>query len=98
MRHADVNESGQEGARGQYHAARAEVNAELRGDAAYPRRTVAIVEQKIVDRLLEQREAGLIFEAAANRGTVQHAVCLCTRRTHRRALAGVENTKLNAGF
>ncbi len=46
------------------------------------------LDDQVVDRLLEERQVGLVLEAAADRGLVEDAVGLRARRAHGRALAG----------
>ena len=79
---------------GQDHCPSPKANAHLRYS---PHHTVAL-KHEVVHRLLKQPEPGLVFQAAANGGLVQHAVGLGPGRTHCGALAGVENPELDAAL
>ena len=57
-----------------------------------------VVDREVVDRLLKERQVGLVLEAAADRGLVEHPVRLRARRPHGRPLARIESTKLDPGF
>jgi alkyl hydroperoxide reductase subunit AhpC len=94
VRQADVNQPVEESAGGQDDGARSKAHPELghhAGDAI-------AVEHQVVTGLREERQIRLVLEAAANRLPIQHAICLRTRRAHRRALARIENAELDAGF
>ena len=73
---------------------RLEHDADL-GDGADD--TIA-VQQEILDGLLENAEVRLVFEAAADRLAVEHAVGLRPRRAHSGPLARVEDAKLDPRF
>lgn len=77
---------------GEHHGARTKGNAHLRDGADH---AVAFHHQ-VIDGLLEQAQVRLVLQAAADRGLVQHAVGLRAGRAHRRALARIENAKLDA--
>ena len=53
---------------------------------------------QIVDRLLEERQIRLVFQAAADRLLVEHAVGLGPRRAHRRPLARIQHPELDPGL
>ena len=53
------------------------------------------LDHQIIDRLLEQPEIRLVFQAAADGSAIQHAIGLRTRGTHGRPFAGVEDTELD---
>jgi len=91
---AYVHQPGQKRAGGQHHRAAAEHDAELGLDAD----DAIAVEQQVVNRLLENREIGLVFEALADCRLVQHSIGLRTGGAYRRTLGGIEGAKLDAGF
>src|SRR5439155_26456539 len=94
----DVNEPRKKRPGGQHDCARVKLEPDLGDDANYAWRPMAFVDEEIVDRLLEQPQIGCRLEAAANSFFVEHPVGLRPRRAHRGTLAGVQDTKLNAGF
>ena len=55
-------------------------------------------QNQVVHRLLEQPQAGLIFQPPPHRGPVQHAVGLSPRGSHRRPFARIQDAELNAGL
>ncbi len=89
-----MDQAVQERSRGQHHGRAAKADARLRDRTANP----AALEQKIVNGLLEQPQVRLVFEPAANRVAIQHAIGLRTRRAHCGALRTIQDSKLNAGF
>ena len=54
--------------------------------------------EKVIHRLLEQRQMRLVLQHAAYRCLVQHAVGLGAGGAHGRAFAGIEDTKLDAAL
>ena len=93
---ADVDQSRQERAGGQHHGVRLERHAHLRDHAGHRRACSGVDHREVIDRLLEQREVGLVLEPPTDRGSIESAVRLGTRRSHRRALARVECAELDA--
>jgi hypothetical protein len=88
-----VNASAEEGAGGQHHGARHELEAHLRhhpGDAR-------AVDHQIVHRLLENAEVRQFAEQRAHCLLVQHPVGLGAGGAHRRPFARIQHAKLNAG-
>ena len=79
-------------------ASRVEPDAELGDDAGDAGVGAVAIEGQVVDRLLEQREVGMVFEAGADRLLVEQPVGLRARRAHRRALAGIQYAELDAGL
>ncbi len=55
-------------------------------------------EHQIVDRLLEQRQIGLVFQAGPDRLPVKDAVGLSAGRAYRRSLARVQDAELDPGL
>jgi hypothetical protein len=55
------------------------------------------VQGQIVDRLLENRKAGLRFQVAPDRGLVQRAIRLAAGRAHCRTFRRVQRAPLDAG-
>ena len=82
----------QKGPCGQHHGFGAKAQTDLRHRAHHP----VTFDQQVVYRLLEDGQVRLVFQHAPDRGFVEHTVCLGPRGAHGRALAGVENAKLNA--
>ena len=93
VRQPDVNLAAEERADGQHDRARAELDAGLRDDAAH----LLAFDEQIGDFLLEQREVRLVLQHRADRLLVQDAIGLRARRAHRRTLARIEGTELDAG-
>jgi hypothetical protein len=56
------------------------------------------VQDQVVTGLRENRQVGLVFQAAANRLPIQYTIGLRARRAHRRSLARIENPELDARF
>jgi len=84
----------QKGAGRQHHRAASELDTNLRDGPNHP---VALHHQ-VINRLLEQPQVGLVLEHPANGGLVQNTVGLGPRGTHGRALARVEDAKLDAAL
>ena len=78
----------------QHHGAGHKPNAKL-GDRPY---NPVSFEQKVIYRLLEKPEIGLIFKALPNRRPVQHPVGLSACGPNCRALGRVQDSKLDSGF
>ena len=91
---ADMDQARQERAGRQHHRVRMEGQADLGHDPDHP----VAVQQQVVDRLLEQRQVRLVFEARPDRLLVENAVGLRAGRADRRPLAGIEDAELDAGF
>ena len=89
-----MHEAVQERTRGQNDRPAEEPDAQLRGRADDP---VAFHDQ-VIDGLLEDRQVGLILEAATDRLPIEHPVCLRARGTHSRSLARVQDAELDAGL
>jgi hypothetical protein len=89
-----VDQPVEEGAGGEHHGGRFEAQADLGDDAGDP----VADHGEVVHGLLEQPQVGLVLEAAADRGLVEHPVGLGAGGTHGRALAGVEDAELDAAF
>ena len=68
---------------------------ESQADGGHGADDAVALDDQVVDRLLEEPQVGLVFEAAADGGAVQHAVGLGARGAHRRALARVEGAELD---
>ena len=79
---------------GEHHARRIKFKPHLRDDALDG---TAVFDQ-IDHRLLEYRQAGLIFQFSADRHAIELTVGLSARRAYRRALAPIENPELDAGL
>ncbi len=94
----DVNQPRQERSRRQDDRIGFEAQPDLRDHARHARRGAGIVEREIVDRLLEQREVRLAFEARPDGLTIEHAVRLRAGGAHRRSLARVEGAELDASL
>jgi len=82
----------EKGARREHHGAPAKAYAHLRHRADH----AIAFEHQVIDGLLEQPQVRLVFETAAYRCLVEHAVGLRARGTHGRALARIEDAKLYA--
>ena len=89
----NVNLAVEEGTYGQYHVRCEEAQSHLRNHAFDG---IALFDQ-IDHGLLKYRQARPVFQHFANRDSIQLAIGLGTRRTHRRALAPVQNSKLDTG-
>ncbi len=87
----DMNPPVEEGPGRQDHSLRTEANAHLRDDT----RRAAAFQQDVVHRLLEQPQVVLVLQPAPDRPPVQHPVGLGARGAHRRALAAVQDPKLD---
>ncbi len=74
--------------------ARLEANAELGHDAADP----VSLQRQVIHRLLEQGQIGLVFQTSADRLPVEHTIGLGPGGAHRRALARIEDAKLDPGL
>ena len=87
-----MHQTGKEGAGGQHHRAPAEHDAEL----GFHADDAVAIEQQVVDRLLEQREIGLVFQPLPDRRLVQHPVGLRAGGAYRRPLGGIQGAELDA--
>ena len=74
----DMNFTVQEGAHGQHHGFRAELEAHL-GHGAHD---AIVLNDKIFNRLLEDHQVRLVLQRGTHSLTVKHAVCLSSGRTH----------------
>ena len=83
----------QESARGEHDGLGPELDAQLRDDTHH---TVTF-QQKVVHRLLEEGQIGLILQRLPNGLAIQDTVCLGARGPNRGALAGIENPELDTG-
>jgi hypothetical protein len=90
---ADVDAPGQESAGGQHHGAGVEAQPGLGQHATL----LARLDDQVIHGLLEQRQVGLGFDPAANRGLVQGTIRLGPRRPHGRPFRCVERAPLDAG-
>ena len=90
----DVNLAVEEGACGQHHGRGQKADAELRHRAAH----LVALDDQVVASFGENGQIGLIFESTANGLLVQHAIGLGARGAHRRALRGIQDAELDAGF
>ena len=77
---------------GENHGTRTEADTKLGHHTA----DAIAFQHQIVHRLLKQGEVRLVFQAAANRFTVEHAVGLRTGGAHCRPLARIQYTKLDS--
>jgi hypothetical protein len=91
---ADVDLPVEESTGGQHHGAGQELQADL-GDGAD--HAVALHHQ-VVDRLLEQPQVRLVFQARTDRLLVQDTVGLGAGGAHGRALGRVQDAELDAGL
>ena len=90
---SDQDAAAQERADGQHDRAALEALAAGGDDAGY----VIALDNKILDRLFEDRKPGLRLEDRTDRGPVKFAVGLRAGRAYGRALAGVQRPGLDAG-
>ena len=90
--HADVDQAIEEGAGGEHHRRALEADAGLRHHAGHAIATY----RDVIDRLLEQRQIGLVLQPPPHRRLVQHAVGLRPRGAHRRPFRGIEDAELDA--
>ena len=81
----------EEGADGEHHGARAELDARDRDHAAH----AFALDDEIAAFLLEEREVRLVLERAADERLVELAIRLHARRAHRRTLAGIQRARLD---
>jgi hypothetical protein len=91
---ADMDQAGEESAGGEDNRAGVEAHPELRhytGDAI-------AFEQDVVNSRLEERQAGLVFEALADRLAIQRAVRLSPRRTYGGPFGQIQRAELDPGF
>jgi len=94
IRQTHVNPAVEEGASREDHGSCSKAHAQpghYTGD-------VVAFEHQVSTCLREDHQIWLVFEATADRLPVQHAICLRTRRAHRRTLARIENPELDAGL
>ena len=94
IRQSDVDQAAEKSASSQNHRPRVEADAELRDDAG----NAIATNEKIIDRLLEQGQVGLVLQAPPDRRLVENAVGLSPGRPYRRPLARIQDTELDAGF
>jgi hypothetical protein len=94
VRQADMNQAVEEGAGSQDHGAGGKAHPEL----GHHTSDVIAVQHQVVTRLREDRQIGLVLQAAANRLPIKHAIGLRARCAHRRSLARIENPELDACF
>jgi hypothetical protein len=90
---ADVNLAAEKGADGEHHRGRGEAQAEPADHAG----DAVALDDQVFGLLLEQGQPGLVLQRLAHRPFVEHAVGLGAGGAHRRALAGVEDTEMDAG-
>jgi hypothetical protein len=90
----DMNQAVEEGAGSQHHRARSKAHSQL----GHHTGDMVAIEHQIVTCLREDRQIGLVLDATADRLSIQHAICLRTRRAHGRPLACIENPELDACF
>jgi hypothetical protein len=88
-----VNPAAEERADREHDCTCAKLDASLRDDCV----DLVGVDTQVSHFLLEQRQVRLILERRADCLLVEHPVRLRARRAHRRALAGIEGAKLDAG-
>ena len=84
----------EESAGRQHHRARQELQADLRHGADH---AVAFDDQ-VIDRLLEQPQIRLVFQARTDRGLVENTVGLGARGANCRAFRGIQDAELDAGL
>ena len=89
---AHMDHTAEERTNGKDDRACAEFETHLRHDAANPAR----FHHQVLNRLLEHRQARLIFDDVANSHSIQLPVSLGSRRPHRRAFTRIQGAKLNA--
>jgi len=94
VRQSDMDESGKKSAGGQHHHAAGKANAEL---SHHPGNAVSL-QQKVIHRLLEQGQVGLVLQPRSNRMLVEETVSLCARRADRGTLGGIQGAKLDPRF
>ena len=93
----DVDPPPEKRPRGQHHRAGAKGKAHAGRDPGHPAAARPLLQHEIVHRLLEQREAGLRLERAADLHPVALAIDLGPGRSHRRAAARVQGAEMDAG-
>ena len=81
----------EESPRRQHHRLGAELDTHLGHGTDH----AVTLHHQVIDRLLEQPQIGLVLQHAADGRLVQNAVGLRTGGAHGRALAGIENAKLD---
>ena len=86
----------QKGTCGEHHRPGAKLNADLRDSTHHAFARAGGLHHQVIHCLLKQPEIGLVLQHATHGGLIQNAVGLRTGGAYRRALAGVENAKLNA--
>ena len=91
--HAHVDTTSQESTHCQNHAWRAKVQADLR---PHPGHAVTL-HHEIGNRLLKDAQIGLIFQGRTDDRAIQGPIRLGAGSAHRRTLAGVESSKMDAG-
>ena len=89
-----MDETAQEGARGEQHVIGEKFLAELGAHAD----DFAVFRKNVGNHVLPDGEAFLREHVALDRGKIGFAVYLGAAGAHGRALAGVQNAELNAGF
>ena len=93
----DVDPPPEKRPRGQHHRAGAEGKAHAGRGPGHPAAARPLLQHEVVHRLLEQREAGLRLERAADLHPVALAIDLGPGRPHRRAAARVQGAEMDAG-
>ena len=91
---AHVDLAVEESAGRQHHGARQELQTDLRHGAD----DAVAFDDQIIDRLLEQPQIRLVFQARTDGGLVENAVGLGARGADCRAFRGVQDAELDAGL
>ncbi len=89
-----MDQPAQEGAGGQNHGAGSDFTGISQPNAGNP----AVFDEQIVDFGLDHREIGGLADRPLHGGRIELAVGLGARTAHRRALAAVQNPKLDAAL
>ena len=91
---AHVDQAGEERSGGEHHCAGRKPNPEVRYDACH----AAAFDNHVLDRLLKNREVGLVFEAPADRLPIEDTVGLRAGGADCGALRRIERAELDAGL
>ncbi|EXI71364.1 MAG: hypothetical protein AW07_03696 [Candidatus Accumulibacter sp. SK-11] len=91
---ADMDQPVEEGPGRQHHRTRRKTDAQLGDHTGDP----PVLEQQVVAGLGEDRQILLLLQPAADRLPIEHAIRLRACRADRRALAGIEDAKLDPGL
>ena len=94
VRQSDMNQAGEKGACGEHHRARAELHAELRGDAYH----ALAFNEHIIHRLLEDHQVRLVFEPPTYRLPIEHPVGLRAGCAHGRTFGCIQRAELDASL